>query len=72
VAISDAAQIIANAFKLEKGIEWETTKSDGLLRMTSSNRKLKNYLPYFKFSPFAETLTASVEWFINNYDAARK
>jgi len=72
VPVGEVAQIIADTFQLEKGIVWDTTKSDGQLRMTSCNKKLRRYLPDFKFSPLRETLEESVKWFIQNYETARK
>lgn len=72
VPVGEVAQIIADTFQLEKGIVWDTTKSDGQLRMTSCNKKLRRYLSDFKFSPLRETLEESVKWFIQNYETARK
>ncbi len=72
VSIGEVAQIIADAYQLEKGITWDSTKSDGKLKMTASNHKLGKYLPDFEFSPLRETLTKSVEWFIQHYEIARK
>ena len=72
VSIGEVAQIIADAYQLEKGIVWDSKKSNGKLKMTASNHKLRKYLPDFEFSPLRETLTKTVDWFIQNYDIARK
>lgn len=72
VSILEVAEAIANALQLKQGIILDATKSDGRLRMTASNRKLRQYLPDFVFSSFRETLVHSVEWFIENYKTARK
>ena len=62
--------MIADAFELEEGIIFDTTKADGQLKKTASNRKLRQYLPDFEFTPFKDAINATVDWFIQNYDFA--
>lgn len=58
--------------ELEGEIVWDTSKSDGQFKKTASNQKLKRLYPDFKFTPFQHGIKQTVEWFINNYDTARK
>ncbi len=64
--------MVADAFQLEHGIAIDPTKSDGQYKKTASNRKLRRYLPDFQFTPLNHAIEKSVEWFIQNYDIARK
>ena len=69
MSIAEVAQMIADSFKLENGIAFDTTKSDGQLKKTASNRKLRQYLPDFEFTPLKDAINATVDWFIQNYDS---
>ena len=51
---------------------FDTTKADGQYKKTASNLKLRNLLPEYIFTNFDEAIKDSVNWFIDNYDAARK
>ncbi|GFR04940.1 GDP-L-fucose synthase, partial [Trichonephila clavata] len=51
---------------------FDTTKSDGQHKKTASNEKLRKYKPDFVFTPFKEAVKESVDWFIANYETARK
>ena len=46
--------------------------ADGQHKKTASNAKLRQYLPGFKFTPFNEAIKESVQWFVDNYENARK
>ena len=72
VTILNAAQMIADAFQLEHGIELDEEKAIGQFRKTASNKKLRHYLPHFQFTPLKEAIGATVQWFIANYDHIRK
>ena len=72
VSIADVAHAIAGAFGFEGQLVFDTSKQDGQIRKTVSNAKLRSYLPAFTFTPFAEALAETVQWFIENYDEARK
>jgi len=39
---------------------------------TASNKKLRSFLPDFKFTPFENAIDESVKWFVDNYEKARK
>lgn len=72
VSIAQVAQMVADAFQLEHGIVLDSTKADGQYKKTASNNKLRCYLPDFQFTPLKEAIDKSVEWFIQNYEVARK
>lgn len=72
VSIEQVSQMVADAFKLEQGIVLDTTKADGQYKKTASNNKLRCYLPDFQFTPLKDAIERSVEWFVQNYDVARK
>jgi len=71
VSISELAQLIADAFELEHGLAFDETKSDGQYRKTATNKKLRSYLPDFKFTPLREALGETVKWLEENFDTAR-
>ncbi|KAL0280574.1 UNVERIFIED_CONTAM: hypothetical protein PYX00_001833 [Menopon gallinae] len=72
VTIREVAEQIANAFNFMGEIIFDTSAADGQYKKTASNAKLRRYLPDFKFTPFPLALKESVDWFISNYDSARK
>ncbi|KAI1721124.1 NAD dependent epimerase/dehydratase family domain-containing protein [Ditylenchus destructor] len=72
VAIADAVSAIVKSSGYEGQVVYDTSKADGQFKKTASNRKLRQYLPDFKFTPFEEAVKQSVEWFHANYETARK
>ncbi|XP_035229969.1 GDP-L-fucose synthase-like isoform X2 [Stegodyphus dumicola] len=72
VSIKDAALTIAEAFDFKGEVIFDTTKSDGQYKKTASNEKLRKYKPDFVFTPFKEAVKNTVDWFISNYETARK
>jgi GDP-L-fucose synthase len=45
---------------------------DGIFRKPSDNSKLKSLLPEYKFVPIELGLQKSIDWFVENYEDARK
>ncbi|CAD7076696.1 unnamed protein product [Hermetia illucens] len=72
VTIADAAREVAKAFKFKGKLEFDTSKADGQYKKTASNKKLRAFLPGFKFTDFSEAVESSVRWFVDNYEVARK
>ncbi|KHJ41181.1 NAD dependent epimerase/dehydratase family protein [Trichuris suis] len=72
VSIKELAEEIVSAMGFQGEILYDCTKSDGQFKKTASNAKLRRYLPDFKFTPFSVALKETVDWFVNNYDTARK
>jgi GDP-L-fucose synthase len=61
-----------SCFDLFLSFKYDTTKSDGQFKKTASNSKLRNYLPNFEFTPFRTAVKRSCDWFVENYQTARK
>ncbi|KAI9034573.1 hypothetical protein DFJ74DRAFT_600760 [Hyaloraphidium curvatum] len=72
VTIRQVADAIVKAVGFEGDYSWDTTKADGQYKKTASNAKLRKYLPDFQFTPFEQAVKESVDWFVENYDTARK
>ncbi|VDD89633.1 unnamed protein product [Enterobius vermicularis] len=72
VSITDAVNAVVEAFDFKGEIVKDETKADGQYKKTASNRKLRKYLPDFKFTPFKVAIKESVDWFVANFDQARK
>lgn len=53
-------------------ILYDTTKSDGQYKKTASNAKLMALNPNFKFTSIEDGMKETVEWFLKNYETARK
>lgn len=72
ISIADGARAIVEAMDFKGEVVFDTSKSDGQFKKTASNHKLKSLNPEFKFTPFKEALKESVDWFVANYNHARK
>lgn len=72
ISIREAATTVAEAMGFEGNIVFDQSKPDGQLRKPTSNLRLRNFLPEFKFTPFKEGVKKTVDWFVANYDNCRK
>merc|ERR1712192_161616 len=72
VSIKEVAEMILEAFEFKGEVKLLTDKADGQFKKTASNAKLRKYLPGFKFVPTREAIKTTVEWYIENYETARK
>ncbi|XP_070543558.1 GDP-L-fucose synthase-like isoform X2 [Ptychodera flava] len=72
VSIKEAAEMVVRAHGFKGKIVYDTSKSDGQFKKTASNAKLRKYLPDFKFTPTEKAIQETVDWFIKNYETARK
>ncbi|KAK2817788.1 hypothetical protein Q7C36_021721 [Tachysurus vachellii] len=72
MTIKDAVDVIVEAFGFTGPVIYDTSKSDGQMKKTASNAKLRRYLPNFTFTPFHEAMKETCDWFAANYDIARK
>lgn len=72
VTIAQLAESIAKAFEFRGEIIFDATKADGQFKKTASNNKLRQHLPEFKFVNFDEAIKETVDWFVKNYEQARK
>ncbi len=72
ISIKDLVYLIANKIGYNGKIIFDISKSDGQYKKTASNKKLKEYLPNYKFISLEEGIEKSVIWFINNFNNIRK
>lgn len=72
VSIRDVAEMIADVMDYKHGLKFDTDKADGQYKKTASNAKLRRLHPEFKFTPIRQALQESVQWFLDNYETARK
>jgi len=73
ICISDVAHLIARGMGMpESNIIMDTNFADGQFRKTASNRKLRQLLPDFQFTPIEEAIKSSCQWFIQHYNEVRK
>ena len=73
VSIRDVALMIAEAMEIDmKQVKFDTSKADGQYKKTACNDKLMKLRPDFKFTPMKEGIKKSVDWFVANYETARK
>ncbi|KAF8357793.1 ger-1 [Pristionchus pacificus] len=72
VSIADAVDAVVEAFGFEGEVNYDTSKADGQYKKTASNDKLRRLHSSFEFTPFKEAVKRSVDWFVENYETARK
>lgn len=72
VSIKEAAEMVIEGMDFQGEVIYDTSKADGQFKKTASNAKLRKYLPDFKFTPMKEAIKESCDWFIANYESARK
>lgn len=71
--IKEVVHTICDMMQIEhRKIEWDTTKSDGCMRKTVSNYKLKSLFPNYKFTSLLEGLEHTYYWFISNESNIRR
>jgi GDP-L-fucose synthase len=54
VSIREVALMVNKAMGMTQSIQFDGSKSDGQLKKTASNAKLRKYLPDFKFTPIQQ------------------
>jgi GDP-L-fucose synthase len=72
ISIAEVVDILVQTFNFKGKVVFDTTKPEGQHRRPSDNSKIKSYMPDFQFTPFEVAIKETVEWFITNYDTARK
>ena len=73
VPIEYVARLIARAFNYEQNIVFDASFADGQFKKTADNCKLMNRLGgAFNFTTIEKGIKSSVEWFVDNYETARK
>lgn len=67
--IKHITDVCVKAMKFDGNVTWDKTKSDGIHKKTATNARLRSFLGAgFKFTPFNDGVTDTVDWFVNNYD----
>ena len=72
VSIKDLVGLLVDEFKFKGKVIFDKTKPDGQLRKPSDNSKIKELIPDFEYTPFEQGIKETVNWFIENYNEARK
>jgi GDP-L-fucose synthase len=72
VSIKDVAEMVVRAMNFTGELTFDTTKADGQFKKTASNAKLRKYRPDFKFTPIEQAIKETCDWFVANYETARK
>ena len=70
--IGDVALAVAKAIEFEGEVVFNTTKADGQFKKTASNKKLRGLRPDYQFTTMEEGVQKAVDWFLENYETARK
>ncbi|XP_029293107.1 GDP-L-fucose synthase-like [Cottoperca gobio] len=71
ISIKEAVDFIAEALDFKGNMHFDTTLSDGQMKKTANNAKLRRYLPDFTFTPLKEAIKMTCDWFVDNPDIAR-
>ena len=72
VSIGNIGLLIANKFKYQNMIEYDTSYSDGQYKKTVSSTKVEELFPNFKFTSLEEGLNETIDWFLEKYPNVRK
>ncbi|XP_067951558.1 GDP-L-fucose synthase-like [Watersipora subatra] len=71
-SIRETANMIVKAMNFTGPVRFDTSKSDGQFKKTTSNARLLKHLPGFQFTPTQQGLQETCDWFNDNYELARK
>ncbi|XP_074650720.1 GDP-L-fucose synthase-like [Tubulanus polymorphus] len=72
VSIKQVAEHVIDSMGFKGEVIYDTSKSDGQFKKTACNNKLRKYLPDFKFTPLNQAIKETCDWFVKNYETARK
>lgn len=72
VSIGEVARLIGQAMDFQGQIVQDESKADGQYKKTASNAKLLRLNPDVTFMPIQEGLRDAVQWFVENFETARK
>jgi len=72
ISIREVVTTIADAMGFQGRIIYNSNQPDGQYRKTTSNLKLRSFVPEYKFTSFKEGIQKTVEWFVENYKVCRK
>jgi GDP-L-fucose synthase len=72
VSIKQVALAVAKSMNFQGEINFDTSKADGQFKKTASNKKLRRLRPDYEFTTIDDGIQKTVDWFVANYDSARK
>jgi GDP-L-fucose synthase len=72
VSIKQVALAVAKSMNFQGEIKFDTSKADGQFKKTASNKKLRQLRPDYEFTTIEDGIQKTVDWFVANYDSARK
>lgn len=72
IQILDLVQKTKDIGKFDINIEYDSSKSDGIIKKTASNSYLKQVFPDFCFTSLESGLSTTIQWFKENYNQIRK
>ena len=72
VSIKDLVDLLVQEFNFKGNVIFDSTKPDGQYKKPSDNSKIKELIPDFKYTSFEKGIKETVNWFIENYEKARK
>ena len=72
ISIDDVAKMVLKAMKFDGEVKHLTDKADGQYKKTASNAKLRGLHPSFKFTPMDQAIEETANWFVENYETARR
>lgn len=70
-SIGELAALVVDALDFKGDVIYDTSKADGQYKKTASNKKLRSYLPDFKFTPMRQGIKETADWLSKNYNVAR-
>lgn len=72
ISIKEVVELITEIMEFDGEVVWKVDKPNGQHRKPSSISKLESIIGKYEFTPFEVGLRESIEWFLNNYEIARK
>lgn len=72
VSIKDVALAVAKAYDFKGEVKFDSSKADGQFKKTAANKKLRKYRPDYNFTSIEDGIQKAVDWFVANYETARK
>ena len=72
ISIRQLVETIIEVMGFKGRVIFNLNHPDGQLRKTSDTAKLQNFVPDYKFTPLRKGIKQTVDWFVKNYEDARK
>jgi len=72
ISIKDIVDILVKEFSFKGRVIFDESKPDGQFKKPSDNSKIKELYPQFEYTPLEVGIKETINWFIENYETARK